>query len=303
MSQIKAFFTHPASILLSLNNHGLLRFVPDETQIRWMYYASLGKHLNLNNPKTFNEKLQWLKLFDRNPLYSTLVDKYAVKEYVKERIGTQYVIPSYGVWNSYDEIDFDILPDQFVLKTTHDGGGNGVIVCQDKKHFDIKKSKFILEKSLKRNVYKDLREWPYKNVRPRILAEALLTNDGKPLKDYKIHNFNGISRFILVCQDRYEESGLTEDFFTTNWERIPVRRPKHPNSNCPELPPEELPLLLELSKTLSEGIPFVRSDFYIANHQVYFGELTFFPTSGYTAFVPDEYDGIFGNWLSLPSRS
>lgn len=299
MFRIKAFFTHPASILLSLNNHRLLRFVPDETQIRWMYYASLGKRLNLNDPKTFNEKLQWLKLFDRNPLYSTLVDKYAVKEFVKERIGTQYVIPTYGVWNSFDEIDFDILPDQFVLKTTHDGGGNGVIICQNKKHFNIKKSKSILEKSLKRNVYKDLREWPYKNVKPRILAEALLTNDGKPLKDYKIHNFNGISRFILVCQDRYEESGLTEDFFTTNWERIPVRRPKHPNSVRPIEVPAELTEMLELSCRLSTGIPFVRVDFYVSDGKVYFGEMTFYPTSGYTAFVPEDYDNIFGQWIDL----
>lgn len=299
MINLRRLISSPRSLILSLNNHGLLDFLSDKLSAEWMYYASFGKHLDLNNPQTFNEKIQWLKLYDRNPLYIRLVDKYAVKDYVSKKIGEQYVIPTFGVWNNYDEIDFENLPNEFVLKTTHDGGGAGVIICLDKAKFNHEESRCRINNSLKRNVYKDLREWPYKDVPHRILAEELLLNEGKALQDYKIHCFNGVPKLILVCKDRYESSGLTEDFFDCEWNHIPVRRPKHPNSSKLIEAPEGLEKMLELSRVLSEGIPFVRTDFYIVNHKVYFGEMTFYPTSGFTAFVPDKYDSIIGQWLDL----
>lgn len=299
MLNVHRLLSSPRTIILSLNNHGLLDFLSDKKSIEWMYYASLGKRLDLNNPKTFNEKMQWLKMYDRNPLYTRLVDKHAVKEYVSELIGEQYIIPTYGVWDYYDDIDLDLLPNQFVLKTTHDGGGAGVIICTDKKKLDSEVAKHRLNASLARDVYKNLREWPYKNVPHKILAEQLLINDGHPLQDYKIHCFNGEPKMILVCKDRYESTGLTEDFYDCNWNHLPVRRPKHPNAISPIEVPEELALMLELSRRLSVGIPFVRTDFYIVNHQIYFGEMTLYPTSGYTAFVPEEYDKLFGSWIEL----
>lgn len=299
MLNLRRLISSPRSIILSLNNHGLLDFLSDKRSAEWMYYASLGKHLDLKNPKTFNEKIQWLKLYDRNPLYTRLVDKYAVKDYVSQRIGDQFVIPSYGVWDSFEEISFKQLPNQFVLKTTHDGGGAGVIICTNKESLNLEEAKRRITQSLNRDVYKDLREWPYKDVPHRILAEELLLNDGKALQDYKIHNFNGEPRLILVCKDRYESTGLTEDFYDCEWNHIPVRRPKHPNSIEPIEAPGELQQMLELSRELSKGIPFVRTDFYLVNHKIFFGEMTFYPTSGFTAFVPDEYDGIIGQWLDL----
>ena len=296
------FFSSPRSIILSLNNHGMLSFLPDKRHIKWMYYASFGKHPNLDNPVTFNEKLQWLKLYDRNPLYTHLVDKYEVKEYVEGKIGSQYVIPTYGIWRNFNDIDFNSLPNQFVLKTTHDGGGAGVVICENKNGLDIEKARERIQGSLRRDVYQDLREWPYKDVPHRILAEKLLDNEGQPLQDYKIHCFNGEPKFILVCKDRYEKSGLTEDFYDCMWGHIPVRRPKHPNSVTPIEMPSELTEMLKLSRVLSAGIPFVRTDYYVSSGQIYFGEMTFYPTSGYTAFVPEEYDNIFGQWLKLPNR-
>ena len=300
MFNFQRFLRTPRSIILSLNNHGMLRFMTDKRNIQWMYYASFGKRLNLENPQTFNEKIQWLKLYDRNVLYTSLVDKYAVKEYVKEAIGEQYVIPTFGVWDRFEDINIDSLPEQFVLKTTHDGGGAGVVICNRKGEFDDVDAKTRINESLARDVYSDLREWPYKNVPHRILAEKLLLNDGQPLQDYKIHCFEGEPKFILVCKDRYEKTGLTEDFFDCEWQHIPVRRPKHPNSETPIAPPMQLQEMLDLSRHLSQGIPFVRTDFYVADGKVLFGEMTFYPTSGYTAFVPKEYDIIFGQWLKLP---
>ena len=299
MFSLSRFFSSPRTLILSLNNHGLLSCLPDKTVIEWMYYASFGKHLDLANPVSFNEKMQWLKLYDRCPWYTNLVDKYSVKEYVKEKIGEQYVIPNYGYWHSVEDIDFEALPDRFVLKTTHDGGGAGVIICNNKSRLDKTKALMRLRKSLKRDVYKDLREWPYKDIPHMILAEQLLMNNGLPLQDYKFHCFNGEPKFILVCKDRYEASGLTEDFFDCEWNHIPVRRPKHPNSAHPIEAPAELKEMLELSCRLSVGIPFVRVDFYVSDGKVFFGEMTFYPTSGYTAFVPEEYDYIFGQWLDL----
>jgi len=280
-----------------LDSHGLLKILSDKQYIRYAFKARINKKLNLKNPKTFNEKLQWLKLYNRIPRYTTMVDKYAVKKYVANLIGEEHIIPTIGVWDRVEDIDFESLPNQFVLKCTHDSGG--VIICRDKDSFNFDLAKSKLEKSLKRDFYNCGREWPYKDVPRKVIAEQYMEDNSKDLVDYKIHNFNGVPKIILICRDRYKKSGLTEDFYSDTWEHFDVKRPGHPNSSGIECP-KELEKMLELSKVLSKDIPFVRTDFYTINHKIYFGELTFFPASGFEKFVPEEYDELFGSWIELP---
>ena len=274
------------------------KYIPDKWYLKRFYKKKIGKSLNLSNPITFNEKLQWLKLYDRRLEYTQMVDKYEAKEYVGRLIGEKYIIPTLGVWEKFDEIDFESLPNQFVLKCTHDSGG--LIICKDKQKFDKTLAKEQIEKSLKRNYYWSGREWPYKNIKPRIIAEKFMDDNGSEPADYKVHNFNGVPRVILVCCDRFKDSGLTQDFYSDTWEHLDVKRPEHPNSIKRIEKPAELEEMLELSKILSKDIPFVRTDFYTINNKVYFGELTFYPASGFSAFEPEEYDTIFGNWIKIP---
>ena len=271
----------------------------DKLYLKIMYFHRMGCRLNLASPSTFNEKLQWLKLNDRNPLYSTMVDKYEAKNYVASIIGEKYIIPTIGVWDKPEDIDWDSLPSQFVLKVTHDSGG--LVICKDKSKLDIGAACKKIRKSLTRNYYLHSREWPYKNLRRRIIAEAYMEDDeSAELHDFKIHNFNGEPKFTLVCRDRYSDSGLTEDFYSVDWQHMPVKRPKHPNSMTLTSRPEELDEMYVLARKLSKDIPFLRTDFYIVNHKVYFGELTFFPASGMTPFIPEKWDAVFGQWLKLP---
>ena len=271
----------------------------DRTYISLLYHHRMGYWPNLDKPATFNEKLQWIKLFDHNPLYSTMVDKYLVKKYVASKIGEEYIIPTLGVWDSPENICWDSLPDQFVLKVTHDSGG--LIICKDKASLNLQLAKSKLEKSLNRNYYLHSREWPYKAVKHRIIAEKFMVDsESAELSDFKIHCFNGEPKFILVCRDRYSGKGLTEDFYDTDWNHMTIRRPKHPNADTPMQKPAELDEMLRLARVLAKDVPFARTDFYIVNHKIYFGELTFFPASGMTPFIPNEWDITFGQWLKLP---
>lgn len=280
--------------------YNLALALPDSIYIRLKYRKSFGRWPDLNNPKTFNEKLNWLKLNDRNPRYTTMVDKYEAKRYVAGLIGDEYVIPTFGVWERAEDIDFESLPDKFVLKATHDSGR--VIICHDKSKFDKTAAVREMKKSLKRNFYAVTREWPYKNVKPRIIAEQLLEiPDNGSLADYKVHNFNGQPKAILVCRDRFAETGLTEDFYDTDWNHLDVRRPAHPNAPVLEERPATLEKMLELSKTLAGDYPFMRTDFYTIGDKVYFGEITLYPASGSVPFVPSDYDMKFGEELVLPS--
>lgn len=274
---------------------GLL--IPDGLYVRLKYRKAFGCWPNLKDPKTFNEKLTWLKLHDHNPLYTRMVDKYEAKRYVADIIGEEYVIPTCGVWDKADDIDFDALPDKFVMKATHDSGR--VICCRDKSKLDKDWAREEMRKSLKRDFYAVTREWPYKNVKPRIIAEQLLESDTNDLADYKIHNFNGVPRFILVCRDRFADSGLTEDFFDTNWTHINVKRPGHPNADVMEDRPSSLDKMLKLSERLGKEVPFMRTDFYSIGNKVYFGEITLYPASGAVPFVPERYDDIFGDMLNI----
>lgn len=276
----------------------IMQLIPDRWYLMLKYRKNFGRWPDLRNPRTFNEKLNWLKLHDRNPLYTRMVDKAEAKSYVAERIGAQYIIPTLGVWDSADDIDFDSLPDEFVMKATHDSGR--VIICRDKLTLDCEWAREEMRKSLKRNFYAVTREWPYKNVRPRIIAEKLLhADDGSELADYKVHNFNGVPRAILVCRDRFKDTGLTEDFFSDDWTHLDVRRPGHPNAPVLEPRPKELEEMLTLSEMLAKDYPFMRTDFYTVGGKVYFGEITLYPASGATPFDPAEYDDLFGSYIDL----
>lgn len=276
------------------------RFIPDRLFLKLRFPIGTGYKLNLKNPKTFNEKLQWLKLYDRKQEYTEMVDKVEAKRLVARIIGEEHIIPTLAVYEKVEDINFDILPNQFVLKCTHDSGG--IVICKNKSKFNRKLALKKLEKGLKRNFFWRNREWPYKNIKPRIIAEKYMTNSGQELEDFKIHCFNGIPKAILHCCDRYKKTGLTEDFYTTEWDHLDISRPNHPQSPYPSDCPIELKEMLHLSEKLSEGIPFLRTDFYVINHKVYFGELTFFPASGMQPFIPKEWDDIFGSWILLPNE-
>lgn len=278
----------------------------DELYLRMAFRSRFGYPLDLENPKTFNEKLQWLKLHDRNPLYTKLVDKAEVKPWVAERIGWEHVVPTLGVWDSFDEIDFDALPECFVLKCTHDSGG--LVICRDRSTFDLLAARRAIKHSLSRNYFWTGREWPYKDVAPRIIAEEYLDPvDGQhgamaveaDPDDYKIFCFGGEPKALFVATDR--ASGDTKfDFFDTEWNHMPFTN-GHPNAEHEPARPEHLEEMLAYARTLSEGMPQVRVDFYEVGGKVYFGEMTFYHWSGMVPFVPEEYDRIFGGWIELPN--
>lgn len=278
----------------------LKNMLPDSIFLKLTYRSRMGKKLNLKAPRTFNEKLQWLKMYDHNPAYTDMVDKHAVKDYIVKTIGAEYVIPTLGVWEHFEEIDFDQLPERFVLKCTHDSGG--LVIVKDKALLDKKAARESIDRSLRRNYYYAGREWPYKNVPPRIIAEEYIEDSSGELADYKVHCFNGEPRMILVCRDRFAETGLTQDFFSEKWEHLPIKRPTAPNSAV-EIPrPAYLDEMLRLSALLAKDLPFARIDFYEVDGKLYFGEITFYPAGGMAKFVPEEWDETLGSWLTLPSR-
>ena len=268
----------------------------DDEKYLMMYYEKVfKKKLNLSNPKTFNEKLQWLKLNNRNNEYTAMVDKYLAKKYVGSKIGNEYIIPTIGIYNNFNEIDFDALPNSFVMKCTHDSGR--VIICKDKNNFNRIRAKKIINKGLKHDYYYDGREWPYKNVKKRIIIEKYMADKANDeLKDYKFFCFNGQPKYVLVCSERTKK--LKETFYDTNWNIAPFKRPHHDVDNT--IPkPKNFKKMLELSSKLSNDIPFLRVDFYEINGNLYFGELTFFPASGMSGFEPAIWDEKLGKNLDI----
>ena len=274
--------------------HRCLVLLNDKIYLKVVYWARTGKQLNLKNPITFNEKMQWLKLYNRNYKYSKLVDKYEVKKYVENIIGKEYIIHTIGVYDSFDKIDFDSLPNQFIIKCTHDSGGN--YICKDKRKINIEDIRLKINKAMKSNYYKYGREWPYKDVKPRIIIEEYLSNNDKDLIDYKFWCFNGEPKICLVCTDRQTE--LKETFFDMNWNLLDLKRTNHKIDET-IAKPTNLKLMKELSNKLSQDMPFIRVDFYEVNGKVYFGELTFFPASGFSTFEPEEWDRKLGDWIPL----
>lgn len=283
-----------------LSKLGFFNRLNDEKYLARKYRLVFDKKLDYDRPKTFNEKLQWLKLFDRRPEYTVMVDKYLARDYIAKTVGEQYLIPLLGVWDSPDEIDFDRLPDKFVLKCNHNSG-LGMCICKNKSSLNIRKTKRELRRGLKQNYYLTGREWPYKNVPRKIIAEQFMENGDRGLTDYKIHCFNGKPELILVCADRFTETGLTEDFFSPRWEHLDICRPNIPNSSEKIEKPEELGEMLELAEKLSKNIPFLRVDLYVIEHKIYFSELTFFPASGFEKFEPETMDETLGSLLKLPT--
>lgn len=285
------------SINLYLKQTYYKYFVSDISIIKKKFKKVFNREIDLDNPKTFNEKLQWLKLQDRNPLYTDLVDKYEVREYLSKKIGDKYLIPLIGVWDKFEEIDFSKLPNQFVLKVTHDSGG--IVICNDKKNFDLKEAKRKIKISLKRNFYYFSQEWPYKNIKPRIICEKYMEDDSKgELKDYKFLCFNGEVKCSFVCLNRNLSSGLNVDFYDIDWNPLPFER-HYPRSKTKIPKPINYEKMLEISKKLSKDLPFVRVDFYEVNNKLYIGELTFYPGGGLEEFTPEKYDELLGNWLKL----
>lgn len=277
----------------------LAPYVSDENFVKWKYYLNFHKRLDLRNPQTFNEKLQWLKLYDQHEEYTQLVDKYEAKQFVASIIGKEYIIPTIGVYDSIEEIDFEYLPQQFVIKCTHNSGG--IIVCKDKQKLDIKNSCKQLEKWLNVNPYWKNREYPYKNVKPRIIIEQYMEDEsGYELKDYKFFCFDGEPKCLFVATDRGKEGEETKfDFFDLEWNHLPFTN-GHPNSKQSISKPNSFENMIEISRRLSQGFPHVRVDLYNINGRIYFGELTFFHWSGLTPFVPEEWDYRFGEFLNLP---
>lgn len=275
--------------------------MPDKLYLQMIYHRNFHRYIDWNAPQTFNEKLNWLKIYDRNPFYSIVVDKYAVKEYVSNKIGEQYVIPTYGVWDDFDSIDFNKLPNQFVLKGTHDSGS--VVICYDKEHFNKHEAKINLDKSLSRNLFWNGREYPYKTVKPRIIAEKLLGEDTrKSLTDYKFFCFDGYVDNVMLCLDR--DTGDTKFyFFNQKWELLRINKRGLAAPDDFTLPkPNNMDKMFELAEVLSKGFPFSRIDLYNVNGKIYFGEITLYPNGGFDNNLLPETDLYLGSLINLPER-
>lgn len=297
-NKVIKYIKKPSKIILYLMNKGMANFIDDETYLKVKYYLIMGNKLNINNPKTFNEKLQWLKLHDRNSKYVKMVDKYYAKNYVSNIIGDEYIIPTLGIYDTFEEINFNELPNEFVLKPTHTSGD--IFICKDKNKIDYNKLRKKIKRWLKRNYYLLHREWPYKNIKPKIIIEKYMKMENKEeLIDYKFMCFNGKVKCSFVCLDRNSQEGLKVDFYDLEWRKMPFQR-HYPNSNTTLKKPKNYELMVELSEKLSKNIPFVRVDFYEINDKLYFGEMTFFPGAGFEEFTPEKYDEILGDMLELP---
>ena len=273
------------------------KHLDDERYLKMLYRARIGRPLDLENPRTFNEKLQWLKLHDRNPLYTTLVDKAEVKPWVAERIGWEHVVPTLGVWDSFDEVDFDALPERFVLKCTHDSGG--LAICRDRSTFDMRAAKRKIERSLSRNFYWSGREWPYKDVKPRVLAEEYLDAGGPDITDYKFYCFHGEPRFLYVSQGLEDHSTARISFLSLDWEFEPFHREDYAPFETLPSKPGSFDEMQRLACVLANDIPFVRVDFYDQGSRALFSEMTFSPCSGMMPFTPREYDAEVGAMLDI----
>lgn len=274
---------------------------PTKLYLRLSYRLNLGRKLNLSNPQTFNEKLQWLKIHYRKPEFISMVDKIEAKKYVASIIGEEYIIPTIAEYDCVDDIDWETLPNQFVMKCTHDSGG--IVVCKNKTKLDKKKAIKKLKRGLNKSYYYQNREWPYKNVRPRIICEEYKVDEsGYELKDYKFFCFDGLVKALFVATDRGKQTEETKfDFFDADFNHLPFTN-GHPNSNKILNKPTGFEKMKELASILSKGFPHLRVDFYDINGRIYFGELTFFHWSGMVPFVPEEWDYKFGSWIELPNK-
>lgn len=298
------YLLHKPSVLAVMLVEIFTPLIPDKLYLQLQYRFVVGKRLDLKNPVTFGEKIQWLKLYNRKPEYTIMVDKVKVKQYVEEKLGKECIIPNLGVWESPEEIDFDALPNQFVLKCNHNSG-TGMYICKDKRTLDIEKVKAGLRKGLKENYFLHGREWPYKDVPRRILAEKFMVDDNvKELKDYKFFCFGGIPRLCQVISDRNTDMKI--DFYDMEWNRVvglvefAGLAQYVQNSDNDIARPRSFDDMKRMAAVLSAEIPFARIDFYDIQGKAYFGEITFFPTSGFVLFSPDEWNERLGNLIEIP---
>lgn len=280
-----------------VNATPLRRWLSDKAYLTIQYRCLCGKPMNWENPQTFNEKLQWLKVYDHNPEYSKMVDKYEAKKYVASIIGDEYIIPTLGIWNSVDDIDWDSLPNQFVLKCTHDSGG--LVICKDKQTLDIKEARRKIGNSLQRDYYLDGREWPYKNVPKRIVAEKYMEDSRGELRDYKFTCTNGTAHNVMLCFDR--GSGDTKFyFFDRQWNLLRLnKRGREAPENFSLPKPLNLDKMFMIAQKLSLGIPYSRVDLYNIDGKIYFGEITLYPASGFDNNLLKETDNLFGEYINL----
>ena len=296
INNIQRILADPAYRLESLRSRGLYTHMSDEDFIKKKWKVRMHYELNLDNPQTFNEKLQWLKIHDRNPLYRQLADKYEVKKYIASVVGDEYILPTLGIWDCFEDIEFASLPEQFVLKCTHDSGG--LVIVKDKNAFDVKAAKKKINSCLKQNYYYVGREWPYKNITPRIIAENYMTDEsGTELKDYKIFCFNGHAEYVEVDFNRFIEHKLNPYDFNWNPLNFCDKSKNDYSANIPK--PERLEDMRRIAEELSRDIDFLRVDFYSIYDQIYVGELTLYPGSGFIEFDPPETDLYYGDKLIL----
>lgn len=300
MNSLYKIIKDPKLILSYIISTKYFNRVPDKAYLEMKYRIKMNKKLDFEKVKSFNDKLQWLKLYDRKDDYPYLVDKYHVRKFVKEKIGEEYLIPLVGVYDGLSELDFSKLPNQFVLKATHDSGS--VIVCKDKSKLNIKEVQKKLNKSLKTNFYYRHREWTYKNLKPRIICEKYMEDrSDRDLKDYKVFCFNGEPQIIQVDFDRF--TSHKRNLYDLNWNYLSVEYKCSTDENVKIQKPKKLEEMLDLSRTLAEKLTFIRIDFYSINNKLYFGEMTFYPEAGFGKFKPEYYDLILGEKLILPNKT
>ncbi len=292
---LKKLFNDPLVRFYAYTKLGLTNHISDEKYLKKKFKLTFGYELNLDNPQTFNEKLQWLKLYDRKPEYTMMVDKYLVRKYIADKIGEQYLIPLLGVWDDPDDIDFNQLPNQFVIKCNHNSG-EGMCICKDKSKLDIVKVKAKLRKSLKRNYYFGGREWPYKDVPRKIIAEKYM---GGNLDDYKLLCFNGKPQIVEIHKNRFTDN-YTQTFYNIEWKQTDITQGKSFEGTISQ--PETFDLMVEFSSLLSKNIYHLRVDWYEIDHKLYFGELTFYDGSGFLPFDEFQYDLKLGQMLELPQN-
>lgn len=279
----------------------------DKFYLKLLFFYKLREKLDFTQPKTFNQKIQWLKLNNKLPIYTKMVDKYECREIVSQQIGDEYLIPLLGVWDKFDDINFDLLPQQFVLKTTHDSGT--VIVCKDKKAFNYQRAKRILSRSLKRNYFYVGREYPYKNIKSKIIAEKyMLDSKEKNLNDFKYFCFNGIPEILFYASERYSRDVPYFDYYDMNLQRLDIRSCGHENNPLNTLPINihELVQMQEIVKKLIHNInipSFIRIDLYLVDNKIYFGEFTFHHDGGLVGFIPKKWDLILGEKIILKNEN
>lgn len=296
---VKQFVLDPKVRFGYLTRAGFYNHMSDEEYLSRKYQLYFGQKMDLQNPQTFNEKLQWLKLYNRKPEYTVMVDKYKVREYIAQELGEEYLIPLLGVWDNPDEIDFDALPNQFVLKCNHNSG-LGMCICKDKSELDISKVKVELRKGLKQDYYLTGREWPYKDVPRKIIAEKYMEDVSGDLKDYKFYCFNGEMKFVMINSDRNTSRPTRADYFDRDFNWLDFtwgysHAEVHPKK------PEQFEKMVAIVEKLAKGLPHIRVDLYDCNGKIYFGELTFFDGSGFDKIEPLEWDYKIGKLLKLPT--